>query len=353
MKVAIVKPDHIGDLVLSSAAIRAIARRFPDTTLFVADKNKPLARQLFGDLPTEAINFPHLTKAGTESGGYPDLRGFDTVAFLRADGILNPQWASLRCRRFILPVDTHLDHQSVIDFAVAAALVGPYDIEEAFYTDRLERVRAKAGRMPERVGFSIGSGFHANAWAPGHWIALGQKLRAANIGVSVISGPAEAGLARFLVHRLGLDPARDLILGGSDFGAFLEQVDAMDWVVASDGGTAHLCSLVAPTLSVFGPSPFRRYAPFGAWARLLTMDLDCSPCCQYAARLVNGCLTTECLTAIGADQVMSALRFPYGLGVAGSSVELSPGLRLYIGTSHIDHRTKLESRTLEGPRHAA
>lgn len=354
MNVAIIKPDHIGDLVLSSAAIRAIMRRHPNATLFIAGKNRSLARHLFGDVAIETIDFPHLTKADASQGGYPDLRGFDMVAFLRSDGILNTQWASLRCRRFVLPVDTHGDHQSVIDFGVASALVGHYDIEEAFYTDRLERVRAKASRFPGKVGFSIGSGFHANSWPPGHWIALGRKLRDAGIGVSVISGPAEAGLARFLLRQIGLDPVRDLILGGKDFAGFLGQVDELDWVVASDGGTGHLCSLVCPTLSVFGPSPFRRYAPFGTWARLLTMNLDCSPCCQYSARLVNGCLTTECVTGINAQVVMDALRFPHSTGMVGSSLEIAPGCQLYLGVSHLDHRSKIESRLLEnGVHHAA
>ena len=354
MKVAIVKPDHIGDLVLASAAIRAIMRRFPDGTLFVSGRNRSLAAHLFGDIDIGEINFPHLTKSDASQGGYPDLRGFDMVTFLRSDGIINEQWASLRCRNFILPSDNNIDHQTILDFGAASALIGHYDIEEAFYADQLERVRAKASRFPGRVGFSIGSGFHANAWAPKHWIALGRKLKAADVEVSVISGPAEAGLARFLLRQIGLDPVRNLILGGINFADFLGRVDEMDWVVASDGGTGHLCSLVCPTLSVFGPSPFQRYAPFGAWARLLTMNLGCSPCCQYAARLVNGCLTMECITSIDADHVMEALRFPHNTGMVGSCVEIASACQLYLGVSHIDQRSKLESCLTEsGARHAA
>lgn len=47
-KIAIVKPDHFGDLVLSRAAIRAVLASYPDAAVFVASRNLPLARFLFG-----------------------------------------------------------------------------------------------------------------------------------------------------------------------------------------------------------------------------------------------------------------------------------------------------------------
>ena len=81
---------------------------------------------------------------------------------------------------------------------------------------------------------------------------------------------------------------------------------AADWVVASDGGAGHLCSLAVPILSIFGGSPFRRYAPFGRRNRLMTQELPCSPCCQYMSRAINGCLSIECLVGITPRQVLAS-----------------------------------------------
>ena len=161
MKVAVVKPDHFGDLVLSAAAIRAVLAEYPDAAVFVAPRNLPLARFLLGEeCNLREINLPHLSKHGAEqqSAGV-DLLAFDQVLFLRHDGALTPAWADLRCRDYIFPVDTHDDHQTMLDYAVVSHLVGHYDIDAYHFGTGLAAVRQKVSRVPARIGLSIGSGF--------------------------------------------------------------------------------------------------------------------------------------------------------------------------------------------------
>ena len=130
MKVAIVKPDHFGDLILSSAAIRVVMSRYPNAVLFVSPQNVTLARFLFGESrDIQTIIFPHLSKhRDGVVGDVVNLLSYDLVLFLRNDGVLNPNWADVRCRDFILPIDTHDDHQSLLDYGVVSRLVGHYDI---------------------------------------------------------------------------------------------------------------------------------------------------------------------------------------------------------------------------------
>lgn len=332
MTYAVIKPDHLGDLILSSAAIRAIGAAYPDTVLFVASKNVALAKYLFPNLDIRTIDLAHLSKAG-ESSRIPDLTAFEAVAFLRSDGVLTDNWAALRTHRFLLPRDTHALHQSVIDYTVASLLAGPYDIDTAFYGSRAERVTAKALTPPRRVGLSIGSGFHANTWPVTRWIEAASMLLRRTDGVTILCGPAEEDKARYILDRLGQPRSANVVVGGFDIGAFIDAVDDLDLVVASDGGTAHLCSLVTPIVSIFGPSPFRRYAPYGRLNRLLTRDLSCSPCCQYATELVNGCLTTECMTQITARHLEQVLEIP--LSPYAGEYSLKDDVHVYSGVSHI------------------
>ena len=344
MTLAILKPDHIGDLVLSSAAIRCALARRPGSVLFVASSNLALARILFPAATIQAIDFPHLSKIKAGHAGYPDLRAFEHVMFLRADNRINPAWADLRCRNYSFPSDSHDHHQAMLDYGVAAALLGEYDIDSLHFGANLAAMQQKASTPPQSIGLCIGSGFHANLWPAAHWLGLGEALLAAGRDVHVIAGPAEAGLGAALTSALGL-PAQRLIRGGADIAAFLDQVGTLDRVVASDGGAAHLCSLRAPMLSIFGPSPFRRYAPYGVFNRLLTRDLSCSPCCQWTSTLVNGCLSNECITSITPADVLNALRPPYHIPREGYATPLRPGLSLYEGVSHLSFRTKLAERT--------
>lgn len=345
MKLAIVKPDHFGDLILSAAAIRAVLSRHPDAALLVASRNLPLARFLSGaacDL--REINLPHLTR---DNDGNPatdiDLLAYDLVLFLRNDGTMGPAWANLRCRDYVLPIDTHEDHQTLQDYAVIAPAVGHYDIDALHFGADLSAVRQKASRAPERIGLSIGSGFHANAWPAVRWIELGRRLLAEGRSVRVFCGPRENALGRMIADVLGLG-AEGLVAGDARIADFAREAAAMDWFVASDGGTAHLCGLFAPVTSIFGPSPFRRYAPFGRWNRLLTQELNCSPCCQWAARLVNGCLSTECMVNIGIAHVLAGLGPPYRSDIKPQLVEVGDGCRMYYGASHLGFAEGIEER---------
>src|SRR5207253_10416292 len=129
--------------------------------------------------------------------------------------------------------------------------VGGYDIDAAFYEGGDRAIRDKAMRPPEAIGLCIGAGFYANAWPAAHWVALGRELRASGHRVAVICGPSEATVAATIARAAGLDD-QAVIRGDDDYTRFLDRVGELDWVVASDGGTAHLCSLAVPILSIFG-----------------------------------------------------------------------------------------------------
>lgn len=334
MKIAIIKPDHLGDLILSAPAIRAVRARFSDMTLFVASRNIGLARLLFGAVDLRPLDLPHLAKSRCNVRSVMDFTEYDLVLFLRHDQILNPQQAQMLCNDYIFSPESNEYHQTLLDYTVASRVVGSYDIDAAFYGGDGRLIRQKATRPPEAVGLCIGAGFFANAWPTAHWVTLGRELMARGHRVAMICGPSETHLAQLIARALGL-AEKAVIRGADDHARFLDRVAELDWVVASDGGTAHLCSLVVPVLSIFGGSPFRRYAPFGKWNRLLTLELPCSPCCQYMSRAINGCLSTECVVGITPGQIVDVLGSLYE-EISPSSVDAGHHCRLYFGASHLD-----------------
>src|SRR5262249_27574461 len=58
-----------------------------------------------------------------------------------------------------------------------------------------------------------------------------------------------------------------------------------------------------PVLSLFGGSPWRRFAPPGPINAIVTRQLPCSPCPQFDRRIMNTCVTRECLTNLFPEQV--------------------------------------------------
>jgi ADP-heptose:LPS heptosyltransferase len=345
LKLAVVKPDHIGDLILSSPAIRAIAREYPDLTLMVASKSQALARCLFPGVELRTMDMPHLLKVDGQVD-IPDLTAYDLVLFLRRDGVITPDWARVRTRDYILPEESHEHHQSILDYAVASEVVPDYEIDALFYGTRLDSVRAKALRPPAKIGFSIGSGFYTNAWPMVRWIETGRMLQAEGREIFIVGGPDEAPIAELLARRLRLSRT-NLIIGGGDFDALFTQLDKLDLVIASDGGTAHLCSMSTPLLSLFGSSPINRYVPFGRWNRTISLRLPCSPCCQYALHEANGCLSVECMSEIDSEDVRAAMTYTLSARPRAHAIALDRGRTLFVGLSHLDQQRKLAERRME------
>src|SRR5205814_10146246 len=62
VRVGILKPDHLGDLVLASPAIAALRRRFTDLTLFCHPKSLASAEHLLPGLPAYPVLTQHLDK---------------------------------------------------------------------------------------------------------------------------------------------------------------------------------------------------------------------------------------------------------------------------------------------------
>jgi ADP-heptose:LPS heptosyltransferase len=326
MKLAVVKPDHLGDLVLSQPAIEALRRLAPGLVLFVNRRATGLARHLFPDLDVRPYDLPHLLKdraPGLDTtAARQALANFELVVFLRDDPMIREIARGLSART-IVPEGDAWWHETQIQRAAVAGVV-TYRRSELFPA----RVPAWPSSVAS-VGVCIAAGFPTNRWPELFWVNLGRGLQGAGKQVHVVCGPAEVDEAGVIARQLGLK-SDCLIVGGPDFATFLSAVERCDAVIAVDGGTAHLCSLVRPVLSIFGSSPWRRYSPFGRFNRTVSLDLFCSPCLQFSRSELNGCLSRECMANLTPDLILQALELPD----ADGSVPLPRG-RCWFGVSHL------------------
>src|SRR5207245_5287141 len=119
--------------------------------------------------------------------------------------------------------------------------------------------------------------------------------------VGAIGCPADVGRVHALEesHAESLGDRPPVITGGSDFGATLRRLHQLvDLVVATDSGTAHLAALVRPVVSLFGGSPWHKFAPLGRFNAILSRRYPCSPCRQFNRGEANTCHTQERLTIL-------------------------------------------------------
>lgn len=324
-RVALVKPDHLGDLVLASPAIRAAERYFGSVTLFVSNSTRSLARFLFPDTELRQINMPHLARHRSdfdEAATISELEEFDLVLWLRDD--LPTQALASRIRsRHDFAAGSFLTHQSAIEKRMMVRHVGDYSRTELFSPEPIlwpDTVKS--------VGLCVAAGFPTNRWPNVYWLELADLLAQSGLPLTLIGGPGERNDIALLASQLRRLSLRTAI-GGESYGDFLDALNDIDLVIATDGGTAHICSVRKPVLSIFGSSPWRRYAPFGRQNVVVTRDLSCSPCLQFSTGEVNGCLTRECLIGLTPQHVIASLRS----GEKASSA--LRGIAVHRGTSHL------------------
>jgi heptosyltransferase-2 len=313
MRVAILKPDHLGDLVLAAPAIAAIVRRWGNPTLLCHPETKGLAHHLFPGLATRPILFPHLDRTRKSYLLARPLaefdRSFDLLLCLRWD-------SELKIHLCETAIAWHASEQEELDIHVAVeqreamvAWTGPYDLLDSYLYPHLSG-RPGLPQRVEAVGLCISAGFPLNSWPLNHWLELAHRLRRRNVQTVLIGGPSERSRVQVLAKAISDQTGAlvEVLCGGPNFGDFLQRVvNTVDLVVATDSGTAHLVSLVRPVLSLFGGSPWRRFAPLGAGNAIVTRQLPCSPCPQFDRSLVNTCVGRECLANLLPAQVEACL----------------------------------------------
>jgi len=325
-RVAVVKPDHLGDLVLASPAIRALGRTF-DIVLYVGTPSLGLARFLFPDMEARPADFPYLARKSVPPLDIAQLGNelsmFDRVFILRDDGFMRSLAAHITVPVVVASGD-HLTHDTLIHARALSGHIAPYSRTGMFAPAPISWPTAIRS-----VGLCIAAGFPTNAWALRYWHDLALRLNREGIALRILGGPGEHEMLGLLSSMLR-NIAHQTVEGGAQFAQFLDDLADLDLIVAGDGGTAHICSLRKPVLSIFGSSPWRRYAPFGFTNVLMTRDLVCNPCVQFSTEEVNGCLTRECMASITPEDVFKVI---VSNGEDFSAVRQ---VQVYRGVSHLD-----------------
>ncbi len=292
-KIAVIKPDHLGDIVLASPAIRAILAHYEDVTIFASPWALHLAKTLFPKATVTGLELFHLAKNPSITPLKPIdmaklLGSFDMSVFLRADGFLDSVQELMTTPFISCSHDSSL-HESQKQYAAASKLVGHYEILDHFPYRREHR---SWPTNVERVGLSVSAGFATNKLPNSFWIDLGRILINRGLRLTVIGGPAEKRDVEFISETLG--GSCEQLIGGSDFNSLWVPLETLDLVVGTDSGSLHLCSLAAPILGVYTSSAWWNYAPLGSWNQVYSLNLPCAPCVQFSKSHVNACVTREC-----------------------------------------------------------
>ncbi|GAC1343348.1 MAG: lipopolysaccharide heptosyltransferase II [Myxococcales bacterium] len=136
------------------------------------------------------------------------------------------------------------------------------------------------GPRQPMVALAPGAAHATKRWSPLRFAEVGSQLAAGGRDLVLVGGPADAAELDELRAGLGALPAIDARWLGLPALAVLLSRCAV--VLSNDSGPVHLAQAVGtPVVDVFGPTEPLRWAPRGPRARVVTLQLSCSPCTNH------------------------------------------------------------------------
>ena len=324
-RILVVRPDHIGDGLFTTPALRALREAFPESeiTCLVGPWSAMVYKRNPNVDRVSELPFPGFGPARKRHLFEPYVRLWQTARRLRAEGYdlaLNLRfdfwWGALlayavgvparvgyavpECAPFLSEKVAYVRgrHEAVQNLAlVGAAAAGPDRRDDWLaWAVRLARLEfpvsqaetAAAAVLLEGLGLTStpvvaihpGTRGRAKLWTADGWASVGSAL-AERLGARVLvtGSAAERDLCAEVAGRMGA-PAVELA-GRTTVGELVALFRRCQLVLGVDSGPLHLAVAAgAPTVHLYGPSDHVAFAPFGdpALHAVVRSGRACSPC---------------------------------------------------------------------------
>lgn len=317
-RILLIRPDHLGDVLFLTPALRLLRRARPDLEITVLVG--PWARPLLANNPDidalETMAFPWFDRKPRRSLLAPyrrlfeaaaRLRGrFDTAVIMRFDhwwaGWLTAQagiphrigYATSPLASFLTEAVPYTPgkHEALQNLTLLARLGAPATMtpDEAPLVLPLSKEATAAAEvlsppgMPAGPGPLVaihpGSGAPVKRWRPAAWGEFADALRERFGARFVITGsPDERGLAHAVAAQTTAPV--EVVAGRTDLLALAALYARCDLVVGPDAGPLHLAVAVGtPTVHLYGPVNSATFGPWGPLDRhrVLVRGLECQFC---------------------------------------------------------------------------
>jgi lipopolysaccharide heptosyltransferase II len=368
LRLLIVRPDHLGDVLLAAPTGRLLAEALPraDIEWLVGPWAADIVRRSGHHAPILTCDFPGFTRRPKRSLLEPYIvlvrearrlrrRQYDAALILRPDH----WWGALLAAAAVIPrrfgfavpaclpflTDTlppptgHVLAASQTLGRLAATRLGgqplasPRLLDPSFEVTHAERQHAEAlraliGGRP-LVAIHPGSGGGAKNWPAARWSAVASALQdRLDARVVLTGGPDEQALIREVAA--GVNGAPPLHAGHTTLGELGALFKASDLVLGGDSGPLHIAAAVgSPTVRLYGPTSIGIFGPWGSPTqhRVLQASLPCQPCDNFEAPPCRAVGSPACMRALTVDDVVATVAAMLGdrAGRSAATVARSVG----------------------------
>jgi heptosyltransferase-2 len=142
----------------------------------------------------------------------------------------------------------------------------------------------------------------AKRWPTAHFAVLAAALAARGLAVWLIGSAKDKPIAEEIAAQCGASVLN--LCGRTDLGAAIDLMSLASVVVSNDSGLMHVASALGrPLVAIYGSSSPEHTPPLNPGARIVKLDIECSPCFARECPLGH----FRCMNELDPDLVLSAV----------------------------------------------
>lgn len=315
-RLLIIRPDHLGDVLLSTPAIRAIKQKRPDITIhaLVGEWSADVLANYDEIDMVLTLPFPGFNRNASEPAMNPYMQAIQSASKLRKIGyssaiIMRPDhwwgamlafFAGIRERvgfdlgnvsQFLtnrLPYQR--DHMVIQGLRLAEHWTGELQASDAHYEFTVEARDSHyidnyleewgIPREQKLICIHPGSGAWVKLWVEQNWAKVADMLTSQfRAPIIFTGGTSELPLINTITTYMS--EKAYVVAGTTNIGQLAALYKRAHVVLGPDSGPMHLAAAVGtPTVTLFGAADPIEFAPWGD-ARshaILSSDIECRPC---------------------------------------------------------------------------
>ena len=326
--------NWLGDAVMTTPALAAVREGFPDARIVLLAR--PLVAELFRHHP-DVDEVMVYERPGRHEGILGRLRmagelrrrrfdgalllqnAFDAalIAFLgripeRAGYPTDGRWILLTLPVPLTPaiLERHeVEYYLCLLDGLGIPRPVPASLKLAVTGEEMEAMATRLaslgiGRGVPIVAINPGATYgSAKRWYPDRFAAVADVLSGEwGAEVAVVGSAAEAPLAAGIESAMRKPPVN--LAGKTTVRELMALLSLSSFLVTNDSGPMHIGAAVGvPLVAIFGPTDWRRTSPWTSRAKVVRVEIDCSPCKRQVCDRGH-----ECMLGVTPEMVVDAAR---------------------------------------------
>jgi heptosyltransferase-2 len=321
-RILLIRFGSLGDVVLTTPAIRAVREKFPDAyiSMLVGDKFADIvsADPRLDDViifyrdkksPWEIKRVASLLKKQKFDISIDMQRKFRSSLLAYLSGAIlrigYHQPMGFLCRVKIPDLENKHAIERNLDLLKPLGITEASHQLEMFLTDEDKEYADvffntnNLTSKPAVIGFFPGAAWAPRCWPAERFAAIGDlAVEKCNAGIVIFGGPGEADIVDSVAQKMK-NPAV-LMKDRVKLRQLAAMIQKCSLFISNDTGPMHISVAVdTPTIGLFGPGNHIKFQPIGQKHTIIRKDVPCSPCKQFT----NKCKDNLCMKMITVDDV--------------------------------------------------